>query len=172
MYGTRSVPSGQVLTTDYFLDHTSTEPSYALCGADPRVVLHVREVVRSDRRRTAGKDGTVLLLLHGGSTYGTPAFDLDHSGCSMMRSLAEGGWDTFALDFEGYGLSSRPPSMDVGVLIPDARAPVSTSIALDDVERVVTFIRELRGAETVCLLGWSLEDHANVLSSRSADRSG
>jgi pimeloyl-ACP methyl ester carboxylesterase len=141
--------------TDYFVSHTSNEPFYTQHKLDPRVTLHVREVVLAGRERTVAQDGKVLLLIHGYSVPGYVAFDTDHGDCSLMRYFARAGWDTFALDLEGFGLSTRPPVMDHPAAFPDSRAPIRTDVTLHDVERVVDFINALRGVEQVHLLGWS-----------------
>jgi pimeloyl-ACP methyl ester carboxylesterase len=145
-----------VRVTDYFISHTSNEPFYAQYDLDPHVTLHVREVVLPGRERTVAQDGKVLLLIHGYSTPGYVAFDTDHENCSVMRYFARAGWDTFTLDFEGFGLSTRPPVMDDPTAFPDSKAPVRVNVTLRDIERVVDFISALRGVEQVHLLGWSL----------------
>ena len=141
--------------TDYFISHTSTEPFYAEQKLDPSVTLHVREVVLPGRERTVAQDRKVLLLIHGYSVPGYVAFDTDHENCSLMRHFARVGWDTFALDLEGFGLSTRPPIMDNPDAFPDSKAPIHADVALSGVERAVEFISALRGVEQVHLLGWS-----------------
>jgi hypothetical protein len=123
--------------TEYFISHASNEPN----NLDPRVILHVREVVLPGRERTISLDGKVLLLIHGYSVPGYVAFDTDHEDCSLMRHLARVGWDTFALDLEGFGLSTRPLVMDNPAAFPDSKAPIHADVTLRDVERVVDFIR-------------------------------
>jgi pimeloyl-ACP methyl ester carboxylesterase len=141
--------------TDYFISHTSNEPFYAQQNLDPAVTLHVREVVLPGRERTVAQDGTVLLLIHGYSFPGSAAFDTDHGNCSLMRYFARAGWDTFALDLEGFGLSTRPPVMDNPDAFPDSKAPIHADVTVRDVELVVDFISALRSVEQVHLLGWS-----------------
>jgi len=142
-------------TTDYFLSHESKEPFYREQNLEPHVVLHVREVVKAGTERTVGKDNKVLLFLHGGTFPVTVAFDLDYENVSMMHHFARLGWDTFALDLEGYGQSTRPPIMDEPERYPDSQAPIGLDVTLDDVGRTVDFIRKLRGVDKVHLLGWS-----------------
>jgi pimeloyl-ACP methyl ester carboxylesterase len=141
--------------TDYFISHTSNEPFYAQQRLDPRVTLHVREVVLAGRERTVAKDGKILLLIHGGTIPGYVAFDTDRENCSLMRYFARAGWDTFALDLEGFGLSTRPLVMENPAAFPDSKAPMHGEVTVRDVERVVDFINSLRGTEKVHLLGWS-----------------
>jgi pimeloyl-ACP methyl ester carboxylesterase len=151
----RATAHAGLTTTDYLLSHESKEPFYREQNLDHRVVLHVREVVEAGTERTAGQDNKVLLFLHGGTFPGTVAFDLDHENVSMMRHFAKLGWDTFALDFEGYGQSTRPAIMDAPEQYPDSPAPIGLQVTVDDVRRTVDFIRSLRGADKVHLLGWS-----------------
>jgi pimeloyl-ACP methyl ester carboxylesterase len=147
--------AGGLRVTDYFVSHTSSEPFYAEQNLDPRVTLHVREVVLPGRERTVAQDRKVLLLIHGYSFPGSAAFDTDHGNCSLMRHFARAGWDTFALDLEGFGSSTRPLVMDHPAAFPDSRAPIHVDVTLRDIERVVDFISSLRGVEQVHLLGWS-----------------
>jgi pimeloyl-ACP methyl ester carboxylesterase len=148
--------AAEIVSNDYFLNHKSIEPFYGQYKLDPNVVIHVREVVLAGRERTAPMEGKVLLLLHGYSTPGYIAFDLNHDNCSMMRYFARAGWDTFALDYEGHGLSTYPPLMDLPSAFPEAKAPIHSDVAVNDVERVFDFISNLRGVNKVHILGWSL----------------
>jgi pimeloyl-ACP methyl ester carboxylesterase len=141
--------------TDYFVSHISNEPFYAQQNLDSRVTLHVREVVLPGRERTVAQDGKVLLFIHGFSVPGYVAFDTNSGSCSLMRYFARAGWDTFALDLEGFGLSTRPLVMDDPAAFPDSKAPIHTDVTVRDVERAVDFISALRGVEQVHLLGWS-----------------
>ncbi len=147
--------AGGLRVTDYFISHTSNEPFYSEHNLDPGVTLHVREVVLAGRERTVGRDGKVLLLVHGWSYPGSAAFDTDHENCSLMRHFAGLGWDTFALDLEGFGSSTRPAIMDNPAAFPDSKAPIRADVTMRDMERVVDFITELRNVERVHLLGWS-----------------
>jgi pimeloyl-ACP methyl ester carboxylesterase len=148
--------AAELVTNDYFLNHKSIEPFYAQYKLNPTVLIHVREVVLAGRERSAPGKGRVLLFLHGYSTPGYISFDLDHSNCSMMRYFARAGWDTFALDYEGHGLSTDPPVMDFPRAFPEAKAPVHSEVAVNNVERVFSFISNLRGVKKVHVLGWSL----------------
>jgi pimeloyl-ACP methyl ester carboxylesterase len=143
-------------TTDYFISHESNDPFYGRHGIDPNVLLHVREVVMSGRERTVREDGKVLVLIHGGTFPGTVAYDTDISNVSLMRHFASLGWDTFALDLEGFGSSTRPMSMEVPEAFPDEPAPGRMEVTLANVSRVVDFVRDLRGVDRVHLLGWSM----------------
>lgn len=148
--------SGGLLSNDYYINHKSIDPLYEQYDLEPSVLIHVREVVLAGRERTAPKDGKVILFLHGYSTPGYVSFDLDNENSSIMRYLAMEGWDTFALDYEGHGLSTRPPSMEMPSAFPESKASIHSNVAIDNVKRVVDFISNLRGVDKVHLLGWSL----------------
>jgi pimeloyl-ACP methyl ester carboxylesterase len=112
--------------------------------------------VLAGRQRTVPNDGKVLLLLPGGHGLGPAAFDLDHEQCSMMRYLARAGWNTFTMDFEGHGLSTRPLVLESRVAFPESSAPIHSEVTVHNVERVVEFISTLRGVKRIYLLGHSL----------------
>ena len=145
-----------IVRNDYYANHKSIEPFYGQYKLDPNVVIHVREVVLAGGERFAPLYGKVLLLLHGDPSPGNIAFDLDYANCSMMRYLAREGWDTFAMDYEGYGFSTRPPLMDMPSAFPEAKAPIHSDVTVNNVERVVDFISNLRGVKKVHILGYSL----------------
>ena len=156
-----------ILTIDRWLDHTSTAPAIA---GQP-VKLFVRERLREDRAAAPGRGA--VLMVHGGYWPAELAFDFPHQDYSWMAALARAGWDVFALDMTGYGRSSRPLMDDPGnldpaqqpLLVPHVLAaprPPSAPVKLttsdsetDDIDRVVEFIRTLRGVERVALIGWS-----------------
>ena len=146
----------EIVRNDYYVNHSSVEPFYRQNNVEPGIVLHVREVVLSGNELKTTKEGKVLLLLHGYSVPGYISFDLDHENCSMMKYLAEAGWDTFTMDYEGHGLSSDPPIMDDVSKYPESKAPVHSDVAINDVGRVVDFIFNLRGVKQINVLGWSL----------------
>ena len=146
----------RIVCNDYFVNHKSIEPFYGQYKLDPNVLIRVREVVLAGAERTAPLQGKVLLFVHGFGQPGTVAFDLEHANCSMMRYFALAGWDTFALDLEGSGLSTRPPIMDSPQAFPEAKAPIHSDVTIKNVERVVEFISNLRGIKKVHLLGWSM----------------
>jgi len=145
-----------LLTTDYFVNHKSSDDAYAQAKADPTVLIHVREVVLAGNERSAPRTGKVIVFAHGATVPGYVAFDLDCEQCSIMRHFALAGWDTFTLDYEGYGRSTRQPTLELPEAYPTAKAPTHSEVAVDDLARAIEFVRGLRGVERVHLLGWSL----------------
>ena len=150
-----TVLANSIVTNEYYINHQSIEPVYKENNLDPTVLIHVREVVLQGRERTAPSEGKVLLFVHGAVTPGYIGFDANCEDCSMMRSFAMAGWDTFTLDYEGFGLSTRSPVMKMPQLFPGSPTPTRTEVAIGNIARVVEFIRNLRGVRKVHLLGWS-----------------
>jgi pimeloyl-ACP methyl ester carboxylesterase len=163
------IMTGDVVTIDRHVDHVSTVPAVA---GEP-VRLFVREKIHKDAVDASAAEGDVVLMVHGGYWPGTMAFDFDHKDYSWMAALARAGFDVFAMDMTGYGFSSRPlmddprnlSAEDQEILVPD-RLPdtaaskhpfnlVTSDSETDDIDRVVDFIRELRGVDRVNLIGWS-----------------
>lgn len=164
----QSAETGNVLTIDHAVSHISTVPA----NRGELVQLFVRERVRSDideRPRPA------VLMIHGRSVPILAGMELRHEDYDWAGWLARsGGFDVFMLDFQGSGRSPRPMMDDPcnvplvqqeQLLIPN---PLSATCApsyaftlntvgsdLDELDRVVDYIRDLRGVEKVHLIGWS-----------------
>jgi len=93
----------------------------------------------------------VVLFLEPYSVPAAAAFDLP--GYSWMEHLAERGYDTWALDFRGFGRSSRPAAMD---LPPQDNRPVIRSAeSMVDLAAAIAHIRKLRHVDKITLVGWS-----------------
>jgi pimeloyl-ACP methyl ester carboxylesterase len=164
--------SDHLLSIDHYVGVQSSVP--AIKGQ--RAQIYVRERVRAGAvLRAASLTDRVVLFVHGAGTPGSVAFDVRHEGYSWMAYLANAGLDVFAMDFTGYGRSTRPPAMnDPCNLAPDQQAsflpallaaPCApsdphqlTTIASDwdDLNAVVDYIRRLRHVERVSLIAWSL----------------
>jgi len=94
--------------------------------------------------------GKVALLVHGATTPGHLAFDLQIPGntgltYSLMDYLAENKFDVFSVDYQNYGRSDQH---DCGLC-------VTTQVAVNDIDATVDYIRNLRGVKQIYLLGWS-----------------
>jgi pimeloyl-ACP methyl ester carboxylesterase len=161
---------GEIITIDRVVNRVSDLPA----NKGQPIGLFVREKVPA-AVLAAGKaePGKVALFVHGGYSPATLAFDLAYRDYSWMGYLAAAGYDVFAMDMTGYGRSSRP-MMDNPCnfdertqkrLIPKTLAKpckptypyelVSSDTETSDIDRVVDFIRELRGVDKVTLIGWS-----------------
>jgi pimeloyl-ACP methyl ester carboxylesterase len=157
---------GQLRTIDHRVPHVSTVPA----NKGERVRIFVREKVSASPSATPRP---VVLMVHGGVSPSTLAFDVNYLNYSWMSYLAQAGFDVFAMDLTGYGKSARPKMDDPcnvvaaqqKTLIPKTlREPCKPSYAFqlvnrqsehDELDRVIEYIRGLRGVATVSLLGWS-----------------
>jgi pimeloyl-ACP methyl ester carboxylesterase len=164
--GAANMNSDTIRTTDHRVEHISTVPA----NKGEAVQIFVREkVLASESVATR----PVVLMVHGGVSPSTLAFDVDHEGYSWMSYLARAGFDVFAMDMTGYGKSARPKMDDpcnVGpaqqkTLIPKTLTEpckpsypfqlVSRQSEHDELDRVIEYIRQLRGVAKANLLGWS-----------------
>ena len=157
---------GGIRSVDHMVPHVSTVPA----NKGEQVRLFVREKVMASESTTPRP---VVLMVHGGVSPSTLAFDVEHKTYSWMAYLARAGFDVFAMDMAGYGKSARPKMDDpcnVGpalqkTLIPNTlKEPCKPSYPFqlvnrqsehDELDRVIEYIRKLRGVDKVNLLGWS-----------------
>ena len=90
------------------------------------------------------QNGKVILLVHGATWASRCTFDPDpEHGYSMMETLADAGYDVFAVDLHGYGRSERSD-----------KDWTDAASAAKDVEAAVEFIRALRWVEKVHIFGY------------------
>lgn len=114
--------------------------------------LYVRRKCRAD---LGTLDGTQTLLFVHGATYpSSVTFDLGfHGQPSWMDDLAQVGFDVYAVDLPGYGLSPLLPEMSHP---PEDGSPLLvTREAVADIGTVVEEILAARNLECLCLVGWS-----------------
>ncbi len=86
-----------ILTIDRIIEHTSTVP--AVKGE--KVGLFVRERISETMlEQGAGKpfERKVVLMVHGGFSPSTIAFDVQYRDYSWMEQLAREGFDVFTMD--------------------------------------------------------------------------
>ena len=113
-------------------------------------------------------------MIGGATISAVPDFDLQFENYSWMEYLASAGFDVFAMDVTGYGLSPRPMMDDPcnnsmsdqrSYLTPKPLAqPCTPSYAFqltslesdfDEINRVVDYLRQVRNVDKVSLVGWS-----------------
>jgi pimeloyl-ACP methyl ester carboxylesterase len=94
-----------------------------------------------------------VLLVHGATFPSALAAAYRLRGRSWMDDLAEHGFDTWALDFLGYGDSDRYPQMDEP---PDALGPLGrTDAAVAQIAAAVRRIQAETGSSQVALVAHS-----------------
>lgn len=95
--------------------------------------------------------GSPVLFIHGSSFPSALSFAFEMDGKSWMDVMASNGYDSYALDFLGYGKSDRYPEMWSGGSRPVGRARE----ARDDIDRAVDLVRERAGGRKVTLIAHS-----------------
>ncbi len=155
---------------DFYVPHVSTLPA----NAGEEVRLFVRE--RGD------SCGPPVLMLSGATQPAMVTYDLPYLDYSWMTYLANAGFDVFAMDLQGYGLSTRPAPMDYPcnasaagqkLLTPNplkTPCPVNPPVEYprswpfklttnqaewDQIDSVVDHILAARHRERLSLVGWS-----------------
>ena len=90
--------------------------------------------------------GTILFV-HGSSMASTPAFDLPLPGnpdASLMEWFAHRGFDTWCVDMEGYGRSSKHRDINCDI-----------DNGADDLKAATDYIMKTRGVEKFLMYGSS-----------------
>ncbi|HWP14282.1 MAG TPA: alpha/beta fold hydrolase [Xanthobacteraceae bacterium] len=107
------------------------------------VKLFLWNKVAGDPAKTKG----TILFVHGSSMASQPTFDLDVPGrpdSSAMEYFARQGYDTWCVDMEGYGRSTKDR---------DNNAPIS--FGADDCYAAAQYIQKLRGPRSLLVYGIS-----------------
>jgi pimeloyl-ACP methyl ester carboxylesterase/heme-degrading monooxygenase HmoA len=119
-----------------------------LASRIPSLTLSILHVPPANARRPIP-----VLFIHGASFPSALSFAFRMNGYSWMDDMSVHGYDTYALDFLGYGQSSRYPEMSG----PNTGDPVSwsgTHVARD-IDLAVDHIRKISGSEKIYLIGHS-----------------
>src|SRR5262249_41378416 len=88
-----------------------------------------------------------ILFVHGSSMASQPTFDLDvpwRSNSSAMEFFARQGYDTWCVDMEGYGRSTKTR---------DNNAPIA--FGAEDCYAAAAYIQKLRGPKPLLVYGIS-----------------
>ena len=162
----------QVLTIDHHVPLLATVPAIA----GEQVEIYMRERVLANIASGSSSTAGVVLFDHGANDASEHEFDLAYQDYSWMAFLAKAGFDVFAMDHIGHGLSTRPALMDdpcnaspeqqqanlIPVPLAEVCAPTypnrmsSLASDWDEVDQMVDYLRALRGVERVSLIGWSM----------------
>jgi pimeloyl-ACP methyl ester carboxylesterase len=179
----RDIKDARIRTIDHRVHHISTvDANYG-----EHVKLFVREKVRrdleiddhsdgdDDSERSGNRKGRlpVVLMIAGATSAAMAIYDVPFENYSWMTYLAESGFDVFAMDLTGYGLSPRPKMDDACnasedqqklLLIPNplsaaCQPSYAKKMAIqsdwDEMDTVIDYLRKFRGVERVSLIGWS-----------------
>ena len=128
-----------------------TTETFFIDAGDPGIKLHVRNKFPGGTKCFPGNK--IILFVHGATYPAGPTFDINLPGGSWMDYAATLGYDTYTIDIRGYGLSTRPASME---LPPEQNRPFAdTQQAISDVDIVIDFICKRRKVDGINLVGWS-----------------
>ncbi|GHN00538.1 hypothetical protein WSM22_20270 [Cytophagales bacterium WSM2-2] len=94
-----------------------------------------------------------VLFIHGATFPSALAFAFRMNGYSWMDNLSENGFDTYALDFLGYGHSDRYPEMSSSS--PKGKPVGMAGEIYRDIDKAVDFILQKTGKKKICLIAHS-----------------
>src|SRR5215467_14809193 len=100
-----------------------------------------------EKRAPGGPKRGTILFVHGSSMASQPTFDLQvpgRPGSSVMDWFAAQGFDTWSVDMEGYGRSTKDR---------DNNAPIA--YGADDCYAAAQYIQKLRGPRPLLVYGIS-----------------
>lgn len=132
------------------LDQIAFE-EHRIASDTPGIELYIRNK-RPKSMENYSADKTIVMV-HGATFSSGSLYDVPFGGFSFMDYLAAGGYDVFAVDVRGYGLSTRPHPMEVdGSLNPPL---VNTDTGVADFSTATNFVLSLRGIERTNIFGMS-----------------
>jgi len=147
---------------------TSSVTTTAITGSEHWVSrdghrLHVWEKCPATRNQEPASAEKITLLVHGGTYSGQTDYDIQVPGkdYSLMDHLAGQGHDVFTFAVWGYGKSDRPQD----------GFQVTTESAVQDAAAVIEAICQMRGIDSVNILGWSWGGRiSSIYASRHPNR--
>ncbi len=147
---------------------TSSVTTLAITGSEHWVSrdghrLHVWEKGPATSNQEPPSVEKVTLLVHGGTYSGQTDYDIQVPGkdYSLMDHLAGQGHDVFTFAVWGYGKSDRPQD----------GFQVTTESAVQDAAAVIEAICQMRGIDSVNILGWSWGGRiSSIYASRHPNR--
>jgi len=120
-------------------------------SAAPGIQLFMRYKYLAGVKATSPDN--ILLYVHGATYPSETAFDLPIEGMSMMDLFAAAGYDVYLVDVRGYGLSTRPPEMELPAQ--DNAPIVHTADAVSDFGSAVDEILKRHEVSQINVMGWS-----------------
>lgn len=117
----------------------------------PGIELYLRN--KRHRDVTTFSPEKTIVMVHGATFSSGSLYDVPLGGMSFIDFLAVGGYDVFAVDVRGYGLSTRPPEMEA---VPPSGSPlVGTAAGIDDFGAAVDYVLGLRKLSQVNVFAMS-----------------
>jgi pimeloyl-ACP methyl ester carboxylesterase len=100
-----------------------------------------------EKRTPLPRNLGTIMFVHGSSMASTPAFDFQMAGypdLSLMDWFARRGFDTWCMDMEGYGRSSKHRDINCDI-----------ANGADDLEAAIEYIHKTRGIDQLLFYGCS-----------------
>ncbi|RWP99107.1 MAG: alpha/beta hydrolase [Mesorhizobium sp.] len=117
----------------------------------PGIELHVRH--KRPANPSEFSASKTIVMVHGATFSSGSLYDVPLGGFSFMDYLAVRGFDVFAVDVRGYGLSTRPEAMEVDASLNPPL--VNTETGIGDLSSAVNFVLEQRGLEKTNIFAMS-----------------
>ncbi|MCA6106828.1 alpha/beta hydrolase [Bradyrhizobium cenepequi] len=115
------------------------------------ISLYLRN--KHPRTMTSFSAERTIVMVHGATYSSGSLYDVRLGGFSFMDYLAAKGYDVFAVDVRGYGLSTRPKTLEED---PRLNPPsVGTDVGVSDFSSAVNFVLKHRGLERVNVFAMS-----------------
>ncbi|NMD71734.1 alpha/beta hydrolase [Bacillus sp. DNRA2] len=111
--------------------------------------LYLRNKYEESEKKFSSNE--IVLFLEPYSVPTAEAFDVP--GVSWMEEYAKDGYDTWAMDFRGFGKSTWPAEMSK----PATENPpvIKAEDAVKDLETAVNYIKKTRKVDKISIVGWS-----------------
>jgi branched-chain amino acid transport system substrate-binding protein len=124
------------------------EESFPVVFEQDGLHLFLRHLPASDSK----PNGKIVLFVHGATFPSGLAAAFPFGGRSWMQDLSQAGFDTWALDFIGFGGSDRYPEMSQSA---EGQPLGRAEIASQQIEQAVGFILQHQGAQRVSIIAHS-----------------
>ncbi|MEM1046389.1 MAG: alpha/beta hydrolase [Pseudomonadota bacterium] len=121
--------------------HDTARSHWIRSSTEPGLSLHVRS-------HEADTDAPPVLFVHG-ATCGSRLYDIPVPGANWLKSCRDAGFNAYALDVRGYGLSHS-------AVMENQTAPYGRAAEIiHDIDDVVDWIRSRHGIDRIALVGGS-----------------
>jgi pimeloyl-ACP methyl ester carboxylesterase len=122
-----------------------------VASGTPGIELYVRNKRPASVTRF-GPERTIVMV-HGATFSSGSLYDVPFNGMSFIDFLAAAGYDVYALDVRGNGLSTRPLEMEQPA--GESGPLVNTDTGVSDLGAVIDHVLDMQALTNVCVFGMS-----------------
>ncbi|QIV94620.1 alpha/beta hydrolase [Allofrancisella frigidaquae] len=123
-----------------------------LVSSDYYISYGTQKIHLKEKKLTTKNTKDVIMLINPLSIPSIVAFDVPNH--SLMDSLAESGYDVWAIDFIGEGKSSYPKIMQIDPA-PKGTYPLQATQAIKQLDKAIDFVLNKTQQKNMAILGWS-----------------